>query len=269
MSAPFSASSPHNLLDDLPALLTHCRSAARRAGGVTLQYFGAVESERKQDGSPVTVADRAAEAIIIDALHEVAPDIPIVAEEAVAAGDIPHLGDGPFWLVDPLDGTKEFIRAVDEYTVNIALIVDRRPVLGVVYAPARQTDYAGLTGHGAVRSTDGGPDDAIQARRPPEAGLTVLTSRSHRDINQVNDFLAPLEVSETLYLGSSLKLCLLADGTADIYPRFGRTCEWDIAAGHAVLAAAGGRLTQVDGKPFIYGKPDFLNGPFIAYGAPD
>ena len=218
----------------------------------------------KGDASPVTVADERAEALIVAALHELAPAIPIVAEEAVAAGQVPAVGDR-FWLVDPLDGTKEFIKRNGEFTVNIALIEDGRPVLGVVCAPALDRLYAGATGVGAY-VLDSGGRRPLRCRAVPPEGLTVVASASHGDPGLLDDYLRGRPVAARRAIGSSLKLCLVAAGEADLYPRFGRTMEWDIAAGHAVLAAAGGAVTDLAGAPLGYGKPGFDNPAFVARG---
>ena len=242
------------------ALCTQIEAIARDAGEAILRIYNtAFEVRRKDDASPVTEADEAAEAVILAGLAKVSPDIPVIAEESVAAGHIPDVSGGRFWLVDPLDGTKEFINRNGEFTVNIALIEDGIPVLGVVYAPAIGRMFSGAS-HGA--SGDGAP---IAAKPVPEKGLTVIASRSHKDY-KTEEFLKDFDVKELKAAGSSLKLCLIAAGEADMYPRLGRTMEWDIAAGHAVLRAAGGSVTTMEGAPFLYGKPGFENPFFVAWG---
>ena len=249
------------LIEWLPEL----RRLASRAGEVVMRvYAGSCEVRTKPDASPVTDADEQAEALIVAGLASLAPSIPIVAEEAVAAGRVPRIGER-FWLVDPLDGTREFVSRNGEFTVNIALIEHGRPVLGVVLAPALGQLYCGAAGAGAWRH-DATSETAIRCRRVPPAGLTVLASRSHGDEAALRAFLADRQVAAVRYAGSSLKLCLLAAGEADLYPRFGRTMEWDIAAGHAVLAAAGGRLRDLAGQAIGYGKPGFENPHFVAQG---
>ena len=181
-----------------------------------------------------------------------------------AAGHIPDV-KGRFWLVDPLDGTKEFVNQNGEFTVIIALIDAGQAVLGLVYAPALNQLYVGVEGQGAYLE-EGGGKRVINTRTPPEEGLTVVASRSHGDASALDEFLGGRKVARTVGAGSSLKLCLVAAGEADVYPRLGRTMEWDIAAGHAVLAAAGGVLTHIDGSDFEYGKPDFANPFFAAWG---
>jgi len=247
-------------------LLPGLRQIALEAGAVIMNiYQGHIAVRAKADQSPVTEADEAAEAVILAALAELAPEIPVIAEESVAAGRIPEIGEGPFWLVDPLDGTKEFISRNGEFTVNVALIEDGLPTLGVVFAPAIGQLY--LAGPRAVTlEKDGGAARPIVVRRPAADGLVVVASRSHRDA-KTDDYLADFEVKSLTAAGSSLKLCLVAAGEADLYPRLGRTMEWDIAAGHAVLAAAGGRVETLDGAPLRYGKPGFENPFFVARGA--
>jgi 3'(2'), 5'-bisphosphate nucleotidase len=247
------------------ALLDELKAIARRAGEVVMTvYAGEWNLRDKADSSPVTQADELAEALIASALASLAPDIPLVAEEAFAAGKSPAVGKC-FWLVDPLDGTREFIQRNGEFTVNIALIDDGRPVMGVVFAPAIDRLFAGAIGHGAMVEDVQGRRD-IRCRTAPNDGITVLASRSHGDETALQEFLRAYKVAETKYSGSSLKLCLLAEGQADLYPRFGRTMEWDTAAGHAVLSAAGGRVTDMNGNDLRYGKPGFENPNFVASG---
>ena len=247
---------------------------AQSAGRAIMQHYRAgVATEYKDNWSPVTAADRDAEAIILEALARILPGVPVVAEEEAAAGRVPTIGD-VFLLVDPLDGTREFINRRDEFTVNIALIEGRRPTFGLVYAPAIRELYVTL-GPGqaaqALLDADGPaatPDlTPIQARAVDMGGLVVLASRSHMD-DETRAFIARHNVRETRNAGSSLKFCTIARGDADLYPRFGPTMEWDTAAGHAVLAAAGGTLTMFDGTPFPYGKTEaaFLNPGFLAWG---
>ena len=238
---------------------------ARAAGAAIMAVYGTDFSVRdKSDASPVTEADVRAEALILAGLRELAPDVPVVAEEAAAAGQIPLVGSR-FWLVDPLDGTKEFIGRNGEFTVNIALVEGGVPVLGVVLAPALGRLYAGALGGGAFVEDD-------QRRRPircrsvPPAGLTVVGSRSHGDEAALSAFLAGRKVASVASAGSSLKLCMVAAGEADLYPRLGRTMEWDIAAGHAVLLAAGGGVADLSGAALTYGKPGFENPHFVASG---
>jgi len=257
-------------MTDFSALCDQIERLARDAGAVILTIYNSdFEVRSKDDSSPVTEADEAAEKVILKGLKALTPDIPIVAEESVAAGTIPDISGGRFWLVDPLDGTKEFISRNGEFTVNIALIVDGEPVLGVVYAPAIGRLFSGYDGsaRAATQADDGGwPAPApIHIRPAPAEGLTVVASRSHRS-PETDEFIAQFKVKDLVSAGSSLKLCLIASGEADLYPRLGRTMEWDIAADHAVLRAAGGSVTLLDGAPFRYAKPGFENPYFVAKG---
>ena len=248
------------------ALLEQLTPLIRDAGQVIMDIYATdFDVTKKGDESPVTQADQKAEAVILAGLKQIAPDIPVVAEEAVAAGDIPDVSDR-FFLVDPLDGTKEFISRNGEFTVNIALIEHGKPVLGLVYAPAIGRMFTGAAGVGAwVEDKDG--KRAIRCRAVPAEGLTVVASRSHGDETALDAFLGGRKVASRTNAGSSLKLCLVAAGEADLYPRLGRTMEWDIAAGDAVLRAAGGRVTVVaDGADLRYGKPGFDNPHFAASG---
>lgn len=246
-------------------LLERVCEIAREAGHAVMEVYCTDFAVRgKHDSSPVTAADERAEAIIVAALQALTPDVPIVAEEAVAAGRMPEVG-GRFWLVDPLDGTKEFISRNGEFTVNIALVVDGEPVLGVVYAPALGRLFAGARG-GDAYVEDAAGRRSIRCRGVPGAGLTVVASRSHGDADALASFLGERKVASLENAGSSLKLCLVAAGEADLYPRLGRTMEWDIAAGHAVLAAAGGRIADLSGAALRYGKPGFENPHFVASG---
>lgn len=228
----------------------------------------------KGDESPVTIADQRAEAVILEGLKTLMPDVPVVAEEEAAAGRIPPT-QGRFTLVDPLDGTKEFVSKNGEFTVNIALIENGVPVWGVVYAPALGEIYWGRVGEGAYRAavTDGvmGPATPIAVRTPPADGLTAIGSRSHGGA-ETEAYLKAYPVKAFVAAGSSLKFCRLAAGDADLYPRMGRTMEWDTAAGDAILRAAGGRVETLDRHPLTYGKrdraedSDFANPYFVAFG---
>jgi len=247
---------------DHKQLLEDIAVAAAEAGEAILKIVeGGFEVESKDDLSPVTIADRAAELIILAALAKAAPGVPVVAEEEVAAGRIPEIGD-TYFLVDPLDGTKEFIRGGDDYTVNIGLIANGSPLLGAVFTPARGTIHAGLVGEGAwLQDADGRQPIKVRSRGD---AIMAVASKSH--FNQPTaDYLADA-VGECDYvgIGSSLKFCIVAEGRADIYPRLSPTSEWDTAAGHAVLLAAGGRVDGPDGGPLAYGKRAFLNRGFVA-----
>lgn len=255
MAAPATAT-------DEATLLEGCIVAAREAGAEILKLVAiGFEVETKADRSPVTLCDRAAERIILDALGQAAPGVPVIAEEEVAAGRIPAHGN-TYFLVDPLDGTKEFVRGGEDYTVNIGLIVDGKPRLGVVYQPAIDLLWAGRVGGGAIVER-AGTRSAI-ATRPLGEERAAVASKSH--FNQATaDYLEQaIGACGHLSIGSSLKFCLVAEGQADIYPRLSPTSEWDTAAGHAVLLAAGGRVDGLDGTPLTYGKIAFLNRGFCA-----
>ncbi|MEO7241181.1 MAG: 3'(2'),5'-bisphosphate nucleotidase CysQ [Sphingomicrobium sp.] len=250
-------------LDDAQ-LVEELAVAANAAGAAILEIVArGFDIEHKGDSSPVTEADRAAELIILAALARVAPGVPVIAEEEVAAGRIPA-HDALYFLVDPLDGTKEFIRGGDDYTVNIGLIADGVPKLGVVYSPARGTMHAGAVGQGAWLEENG--ERRPIRTREPEAPPVAVASKSH--FNQATaDYLAQAAPGcDHVGIGSSLKFCIVAEGRADIYPRLAPTSEWDTAAGHAVLLAAGGRVDGPDGGPLRYGKRAFLNRGFVATG---
>lgn len=253
-------------MTDYNELLPELDATAKRAGEAILAIYRTdFDVERKADFSPVTQADLDAEAIILEVLRRLTPDIPVIAEEEASAGRLPEVGD-VFWLVDPLDGTREFMNRNGEFTVNIALIENRHPVLGVVHAPERRLSFIGSIAGGATRQEGDGPAKKITVRTPPTKGLTVVASRRHGSNAEIEKFLNGRKVTQQITCGSSLKFCVVASGEADLYPRFGPTMEWDTAAGHAVLAAAGGCLTTPDGEDFLYRKADFRNGNFIAWG---
>ncbi|WP_246018385.1 3'(2'),5'-bisphosphate nucleotidase CysQ [Pelagibacterium montanilacus] len=245
------------------------------AGAIILDIYGrAFSVETKADNSPLTEADTAAEALILDRLAVAFPDIPVIAEEAVAAGRVPATGKR-FFLVDPLDGSKEFIARNDEFTVNIALIEDGVPTHGMICAPALgRLWWGGPDGAFTATCKAGkmGKASSIRTRSPaPDAGLVLVGSRSHA--SEVSEpRLEGLCVAQARAVGSSLKFCLIAEGEADIYPRLGRTMEWDIAAGDAIVRAAGGLVLDAQGRPFGYDKRnqsqdvDFANGYFWVFG---
>ena len=254
-----------NKLTDRAHLLDALLPIARAAGAVIMEIYASdFEVLAKKDASPVTQADEAAEKVICAALNVLTPDIPVVAEEAFSAGGQWELGRR-FWLVDPLDGTREFVSRNGEFTVNIALIEAGVPVLGVVYAPAIGKLFAGAVGAGSFIE-DGSGRRPISCRAVPDDGLTVVASRSHGDEQALDRLLAGRKVASRTNAGSSLKFCTVAEASADLYPRLGRTMEWDTAAGHAVLSAAGGRVTDLAGKDLRYGKPGFENPHFLACG---
>lgn len=257
-------------MDELiDALLAAAVAAGRAALDI---YRSGFTVTQKADRSPVTAADHAAEKIILEHLARLAPAVPVVAEESAAAGSIPQVHE-EFFLVDPLDGTKEFIHRRGEFTVNIALIRDAAPALGVVYAPVGGVVYAGnVAGTRAFRcsypadAAAPGPRESLRVRPVPASGITAVVSRSH-STPETDAYLSHYTVSDRVSVGSSLKFCLVAAGEADLYPRLGPTMEWDTAAGHAVLVAAGGKVLAPGGKPLAYGKPGFRNTFFIAAGA--
>jgi 3'(2'), 5'-bisphosphate nucleotidase len=237
---------------------------AQTAGEVVMRHYRAgCEARMKSDRSPVTDADEEAEKLILAELAKAFPGVPVVAEEQAAAGRISQVGSR-FFLVDPVDGTKEFVKQGGEFTVNIGEIIDHEPVSGVVLAPAIGRLFVGAAGEGAFELSKGTLRD-ISCRAPAPDGLVAVSSRSHPDA-KTDELLKSMPIKGHTNAGSSLKFCLVAAGEADIYPRAGTTMEWDTAAGHAVLRAAGGTVTNWDGTPFRYGKPDFRNGPFIARG---
>ena len=250
------------MIENEKALLEALVVAARAAGAEILKLVEAgFEVETKHDESPVTVCDRAAEHIILEFLRQAAPGVPVIAEEEVAAGRIPEHGD-TYFLVDPLDGTKEFVRGGDDYTVNIGLIVGGQPKLGVVYQPAVDKLWAGLVGEGAFVEENG--ERRCINCRPLGETRAAVASKSHLTQSTVDYLAQVMGLCEHVSVGSSLKFCIVAEGEADIYPRLSPTSEWDTAAGHAVLLAAGGRVDGPDGTPLAYGKSAFLNPGFCA-----
>ncbi len=257
-------------------MLEQFEKIAVAAGAVIMDVYNSdFDVMLKGDQSPVTEADQRAEEIILAGLREAFPDIPVVAEEEVAAGRIPQTSEGRFILVDPIDGTKEFINRRQDFTVNIAFIENGIPCAGVVYAPARQVAYSGSNGKAEKLTV--GEDFTITSRVPirvrkADEKLVAVASRSHNS-PETRAFLEENGITDYKSVGSSLKFCLVAEGEADVYPRFGRTMEWDTAAGDAVLRAAGGVTECTDQKPLTYGKrdqpndSDFANPSFISRGA--
>ena len=247
----------------LPAI-SELEPIARAAGDAILAiYRQPFAVEYKQDESPLTAADQGAHEVIVQALARLTPDIPVLSEESDAETMQARLGWSRYWLVDPLDGTKEFVSRNGEFTVNIALIEESRPVWGLVYAPVLDKLWYGGKEVGAWRVADG-THKAIQTR-PHEAGQAwrVVGSRNHLS-QETLDYLAPFGEIELVSMGSSLKFCIIAEGGAELYPRLAPTCEWDTAAAQAVLEGAGGSVTQLDGSPLCYNKPDILNPWFVA-----
>jgi 3'(2'), 5'-bisphosphate nucleotidase len=262
VAAPMSTPLP-----DRRALRDACTVLARDAAREIMRIYAGDLGERlKADRSPVTDADHAAEAVIVAGLRALTPGLAVVAEEEMAAGHVPKLDGQPFWLVDPLDGTKEFIKRNGEFTVNIALVAAGKPTLGIVLAPVPDTLWRGDAELGADKSDKGGAFTPITVREPPASGLTAFASRSTAIYSDLDIWFRSngLTVAERKQAGSSLKFCLIAEGDGDIYPRFGPTNEWDTAAGQGVLEAAGGEVVTTDGRPLTYGKPGFGNPHFIA-----
>jgi 3'(2'), 5'-bisphosphate nucleotidase len=240
---------------------------AKAAGQAILSvYDGEIEVELKDDKSPLTAADMASHEVIIAGLQKHFPEIPILSEEGA---DIPYAERkewSRFWCVDPLDGTKEFIKRNGEFTVNIALIEEGQPVAGVVYVPVQDKMFFGTSEAGCWVSEAGGEAVQVKVREAnQEAGLTVVMSRSHPSPD-LEAYLQDIKVAEAMPVGSSLKLCVVAEGLADLYPRLGPTMEWDTAAGHAVVEAAGGTVLQPNGEALVYNKQNLLNPYFIVKG---
>ena len=254
-------------MEDRADWLTTITRLAEEAGALILDiYHSDFDVREKGDGSPVTMADEAAEAHIMAGLRRLTPEIPAVGEEEASQGIRVDVGTAPFWLVDPLDGTKEFINKRDEFTVNIALIEKGQPTMGVVHVPAQDITYA-ASGPGTATKREGAaPATPISARPLPPTGAVIVVSRSHGDREKIEKLMKARSISRTVVTGSSIKFCLVAAGEADLYPRYGNTMEWDTAAGHAVLAAAGGSVRTLDGDALAYGKNGFLNPEFIAQG---
>jgi 3'(2'), 5'-bisphosphate nucleotidase len=255
-------------LDDLSLAFAELASAAGRV--VMAVYATNFEVRWKADASPVSEADEAAEALLVPGVEKLLPGVPILAEEAVSRDGLVEVGD-EFVLIDPLDGTKEFVSRNGEFTVNVALIRAGVPVAGCVYAPALDRMYIGGTTARTGTVAPGGLATGLAplSTRPYPEKLVAVASRSHRDA-QTSEFLDALGVDDVRSAGSSLKFCLVAEGSADVYPRFGPTMEWDTAAGDAVLRAAGGTVRDPDGSLFGYGKASagFRNGSFVAWGGP-
>lgn len=249
------------------ALLEGFAAASVEAGAAIWAIFQEdVAVTRKADDSPVTAADTAAEAIVLKALARLIPGVPVIAEEEVAAGRMPEVGDR-FLLVDPLDGTKEFIKGTGEFTVNIALISGTGPVLGVVHVPVTGVTYWGRKGAGAFMARAGQAPVALRTRPAKLEQLVIVASKDHAG-PRVEELLKRLPTASTANLGSSLKFCLIAEGQADFYPRFQPTCEWDTGAAQCVLEAAGGAVTDTTGQPLVYNKEQLLNPSFLAFGDP-
>ncbi len=266
----------HMKLEDYRGLVEALLPAVLDAGRIEMRHFrSGVAVETKADTTPVTIADHEAEEVLTEALHKTAPGVPVIAEEAVAGGRVPAIEDA-FFLVDPLDGTRAFIKGSPEFTVNIGLIVERQPVFGIIYAPALDQLFV-TVGRGEAVEANISPNDEgatlasakltrLATREPNRQALIAFASRSHA-AQSTDEFLQQLPITEKRKASSSLKFCLIARGEADLYARLGQTSEWDTAAGQAILNAAGGCVTTLDGQPLVYGKKEggYANPHFIAW----
>lgn len=251
---------------ELLALLPEVESLARQAGAAIMAHYqNNPEILTKSDGSPVTAADLAADAIIVPGLEGLTPAIQVVSEEGVEAGRVPDVSGGSFWLVDPLDGTKEFIGGTGEFTVLIGLVQAGAPVLGVMYGPVADELYSGAV-PGTAWAVAKGQRTAIRARPVPESGLLTVASSFRKPSARLDAFLGTLPVGERVRRRSAFKYADVARGAVDLYPAFGLSYEWDSAAGHALVSAAGGSVTLVDGNSLAYGKPEFKNPDLLVVG---
>lgn len=257
--------------EDLPQLLPEVIALAREAGRTILEVYGksSYAVSEKEDRSPLTEADLRSEKLILAGLRRIAPEIPVLSEET---GQVPwatRRAWSRLWVVDPLDGTREFIGRNGEFTVNIALVQDGRAVLGVVHAPALGRTYFGCEGAGSFRSDAEAAGRPVRVAKRGPGPVRVVGSRSHRG-SSLDAFLERVGPHELVEVGSSLKLCLVAEGAADVYPRLGPTCEWDTAAGQCVLEQAGGQVVTLEGQPLSYNsRAEVLNPSFVGYADPD
>jgi 3'(2'), 5'-bisphosphate nucleotidase len=253
---------------DLAGLATALMPTVADAGAAIMAvYDGAFSVQKKDDNSPLTQADLESQRVILDGLSRLTPDIPVLSEESAQAPWSERQSWTRLWVVDPLDGTREFVKRNGEFTINIALVVNHEPVLGIVAAPALRLLYWGAIGLGAFSHHHDAPETAIQVSAPAPP-LRVVGSRSHASPDTAS-YLARIGPHEMSGIGSSLKFCLIAEGKADLYPRFGPTSEWDTAAGQALLEAAGGHVTRLDGHRLRYNcRETLLNGDFIAFSNP-
>jgi len=253
-------------MDDDALLALATRLAGEAAAAINAVRAAGFAVERKSDRSPVTEADRIAEALIVEGLRAAAPEIPVIAEEEIEAGTAPADPGACFWLVDPLDGTREFAAGRDNFAVNVGLVRDGRAVLGAVALPATGEVFWGGLGAGAWKR-DAAGTRAISARAAPADGIVVMGSHHYRDDPRMGRFLEGRRIARIVAIGSAEKFCRLAEGSADLYPRFGRTMEWDTAAPQAVLEAAGGRIRLLEGGgPLTYRKPRWENPGFVCEG---
>ncbi len=252
----------------LITLAKEALSTALKAGEEILRVYdvGDLKTSYKEDSSPLTAADEASDRVISEGLKRIAPDIPVLSEETKAEPYEARKRWKRLWIVDPLDGTKEFIKRNGEFTVNVALIEDGRPIVGIVHAPALGVSYCGVVSEGAFR-TDKGGETRIGVVDYRGQRLKVVGSRSHAT-PELGEFIKKIGEADFISMGSSLKFCLVAEGSAHLYPRFGPTMEWDTAAAHAIVKAAGGSVTDMEGRELSYNKKDLLNPFFMVAGAP-
>ncbi|WNG36161.1 3'(2'),5'-bisphosphate nucleotidase CysQ [Archangium violaceum] len=247
-------------------LVSAVRKMSQEAGRATLGFYGgAVAVERKSDDSPLTAADKASHTLILEALQRLTPGVPVLSEESSETEISERRKWDTFWLVDPLDGTKEFIKGTGEFTVNIALISGTEPVLGVVHVPVSGVTYWGSKGGGAFMAQADQAPVAIHTRPADMNRLVIVASKDHAG-PRVEAMLKRLTTASTANMGSSLKFCLIAEGRADFYPRLQPTCEWDTGAAQCVLEAAGGAVTDLEGRRFVYNKEQLTNPSFLAFG---
>ena len=255
---------------DLASVVGPLIELARAAAKVALVHYGpSTTARRKADGTPVTDADEESEAVILSGLAQLTPDIPVVSEEQDASGNRPFAaGDVPqrFWLVDPLDGTREFVARNGEFSINVGLVEDRYPVFGLLLAPVSQTLWCCDGAGQAFRLTSDGECSPLRVRARPATGAMIISSRSHGDDAALDAFASEYPLAKRRRLGSAQKFGVIATGEADLYPRFGPTSEWDTCAGQAILEAAGGRVVTLAGARLSYGKSRFRNPDFIASG---
>ncbi len=259
------------MTEDLPRLLTEVIALAREAGRAILEVYekSTYVVEEKDDRSPLTEADLRSEKLILAGLRRIAPEVPVLSEESARAPWATRRGWSRLWVVDPLDGTKEFIGRNGEFTVNIALVQDGRVILGVVHAPALGRTYFACEGAGSFRSDAEAAGRPIHVAKRGPGPVRVVGSRSHRG-SSLDAFLERVGPHQLVEVGSSLKLCLVAEGAADVYPRLGPTCEWDTAAGQCVLEQAGGQVVTLEGQPLGYNsREEVLNPFFVGYADPD
>jgi len=254
---------------DLNILLSDVSALAVRAGRAIMEVYEQTDpgTTYKADDSPLTKADLASHHLLIIGLRGLTPVLPTLSEESVVASYDDRLNWERYWLIDPLDGTKEFLKHRDEFTVNVAMIERGAPVLGVVHAPALDVTYAAARGLGATKQKGQRPAESIHVADYRKGGLKAVVSRSHAG-SETEAILRTLEPVASLSIGSSLKLCLVADGSAHLYPRLGPTMEWDIAAAQCVVEEAGGSVTDLEGRPLRYNKPSLESPHFLVRGAP-